>query len=148
MHEPVNGKTMIAEFVDGVMLVVHGTAEPSASEWSAYCDYAGAKRRAASGTLRTLVLTASDAGPNAVQRAEYKQKVAGPGNRVAVLCAGNVTKAILTAMSWFNADMKPFGKDQISQGLDYLGAQLSPNLGRAIQRFRAQLAAEEHRETG
>jgi hypothetical protein len=147
MQEPVNGKTMCAELVDGVMLVVHGPTEPSASEWSAYCDYAGAKRRAAKGTLRTLVLTASDAGPNALQRAEYKQKVAGPDNRVAVLCAGTVTKAILTAMSWFNSDMKPFGKDQIAQGLEYLGTRLSPELSNAIQRFRAHLAAEEHRKT-
>jgi hypothetical protein len=139
---------MCAELVDGVMLVVHGTTNPSASEWSAYCEYAGAKRRAAGGTLRTLVLTTSDSGPNAGQRAEYKQKVAGPDNRVAVLCAGSVTKAILTAMSWFNADMKPFGKNDIAQGLDYLGTQPSPKLHNAIQRFQIHLASEKHRNTG
>lgn len=139
---------MCAELVDGVMLVIHGPLEPSATEWTDYCDYAGAKRRAAGGTMRTLVMTASDAGPNAMQRAEYKQKVAGPNNRVAVLCAGGVTRAILTAMSWFNPDMKAFGPDEIDRGLEYLGTRSSPNLLSAIARLRGQLAAEMHRSTG
>jgi hypothetical protein len=139
---------MCAELVDGVMLVVHGATEPSATEWSACCDYACAKRQAARGELRTLVVTDSDVGPNARQRAEYKQKVAGPNNRVAVLCAGGVTRAILTAMAWFNPDMKPFGRDDIDRGLEYLESEATPRLMSSIARFRAHLASEERRNTG
>ncbi len=147
-NEPVRGTTMCAELVDGVMLVVHGTMEPAAEEWSAYCEYAGAIRRSAGGRLRTLVLTASDAGPNAGQRAEYQRRVAGANNRVAVLCAGGVTRAILTAMSWFNPDMKAFGVGEIDRGIDYLEAFKTPNLMRAIESMRAHLSASRSAKTG
>jgi hypothetical protein len=148
MPEPVNGISMCAEIVDGLMLVVHGEGDPDSSEWSAYCDYAGAKRRAAGGTLRTLVLTPFDAGPNAGQRAEYKKKVAGPDNRVAVLCAGGMTRAILTAMSWFNADMKAFGAAEIQEGLQYLGTRSTPKLKNTIEQFQTHLASARQRNTG
>jgi len=139
---------MCAELVAGVMLVVHAPSEPSREEWSHYCDYAGACRRAAQGTLRTLVVTSSDAGPNAGQRGEYKHKVAGSGNRVAVLCAGNVTRTILTAMSWFNPDMKPFALSELDRALSYLGVSRSEPLLQAIQEFRQRLVPQARQNTG
>lgn len=148
MSGPIYGKTLCVEWVDGVMLIIHGKEDPTAKEWSAYCDYAGATRRAAGGTMRTLVMTSSDVGPNAGQRAEYKKKVAGANNRVAVLSGGNVTRAIITVMSWFNPDMKAFGAADHAQALEYLGVRSAPNLRATIQRLEAHLEGEQQSNTG
>lgn len=147
MREPVKGATMCATFVGDVMLVVHAEVAPAADEWSAYCNYAGATRAMAAGNLKTLVITVSDGGPNARQRSEYKDKVAGTGNRVAVLCGGSVTRAILTAMSWFNPDMQAFGVDEINRALSYLGASPSEDLMRALEQSRLHLGLTERRHT-
>lgn len=147
MHRTIKGTTMCVELVSGVLLVVHATVNPSRVDWSDYCDLAGEARRSAEGALRTLVLTALDSGPNAQQRAEYKERVAGAGNRVAVVCEGNATRAILTAMSWFNPDMKPFRAGQIELALEYLGAKLSPELLDAIEQAEVHLRLDKRRHT-
>ncbi len=139
MQSSVHGTTMCAQLVGELMLVVHSPAPPDSKEWSAYCDYASAARRRAGGRLMTLVLSEHDAGPNAGQRAEYQQKVAGTGNRIAVLTSGKVTRAILTAMSWFNPDIAAFELTQVHEALDYLGSHRSSELMKKLHEFKSHL---------
>jgi hypothetical protein len=139
MNEASFGTTMCVQQIGDLMLVVHAAAPPDAEEWSRYCDQACTAKAKTGGALKTLVISEHDAGPNAGQRVEYKKKVAGTSNRIAVVTSGSVTRAILTAMSWFNPNMKAFELDQLQPALDYLGVRLGPELRAAIHDLKTYL---------
>jgi hypothetical protein len=125
--------------VDDLLVVVHTGEPPNRAEWSQYCDVAR-RRHQEHGGLRTLVIAARIvAGPNASQRTEYNDKVPAHGTRVAVLCNSIAARAAITALSWFNPDMRAFGGNNIDEAMLYLNAKPTAVLLAAIDRMRTSM---------
>jgi hypothetical protein len=135
----VCGVTMCVESVDDLLVVVHTDEPPNRSEWSQYCEVAR-RHHLDRGGLRTLVIAARIvAGPNASQRTEYNDKVPAKGTRVAVLCNSIAARAAITALSWFNPDMRAFGGHNIDEALMYLSAKPTVALISAIERMQESM---------
>lgn len=107
---------MCARYSNGVLLVVHNHNDPDAAEWAAYCELAADLHRR-NGYVHTLVSTPG-AAPNASQRNLYKEKV--PPNKVAVVTDSALSRAAVTAMSWFNSNLKAFHANQFNEALAHL----------------------------
>lgn len=103
-----------------LQVIVHNALPPADDEWAAHCNEAR-ELRARWGKLDTLVLTPHGAGPNAAQRKLYAEVVGADAVRVAVMTDSRAARAILTAMSWFNSNMRSFGTHDLSGALQYLG---------------------------
>jgi hypothetical protein len=146
-EDRVCGGTMCVESVDDLLVVVHTDEPPNGLEWSQYCDVAR-RRHHDRGSLRTLIIAARIvAGPNASQRTEYNHKVPAHGTRVAVLCNSIAARASITALSWFNPDMRAFGGDSIDQALVYLEAKQTTALTTAIDRMRESMQRAPQKRT-
>jgi hypothetical protein len=136
---------MCAELVDDLDLVVvvhRANTAPDPGEWSSYCEHVhGPWRRR--GEMRTLVLAQSAATPpNAKQRAEYNKDCVTADHRVAIMHDGSVlVGAVLTAMSWFNPNMRAFPVHALSEALHYLGLAPSQSIIGTIERMERHLGA-------
>jgi hypothetical protein len=146
-EDRVCGVTMCAESVGDLLVVVHTDQPPNQLDWSQYCDFAS-RRHHDRGGLRTLVVAARIvAGPNASQRTEYNDKVPAQGTRVAVVCNSIAARAAITALSWFNPDMRAFGGHSIDAALVYLGAEPTAALIAAIDRMRESMERPAQKRT-
>ncbi len=137
--DPSYGHTMCLEQASGLLVVVHTSEPPARDEWTRYCKLARALRNAR-GELRTLAVAAKiTAGPNASQRAEYNASVQRERTRVAVLCDSFAGRTALTALSWFNPNMRAFDAGRLDQALAYLDAVESPEIVAAIERMHRHM---------
>jgi hypothetical protein len=131
----VMGTTMCARYSNGLLLVVHNHNDPAAAEWAAYCELAARLHRD-EGYVHTLVSTPG-AAPNASQRNLYKEKV--PPNKVAVVTDSTLSRAAVTAMSWFNSNLKAFRSNQFNEALAHLGVAKAENLHTALGELQRHL---------
>jgi len=139
----VQGKTMCAELVDDLVVVVHRVnTAPDPGEWSSYCEHVHGQwqRR---GQMRTLVLARGSASvPNAKQRAEYNKDGPTADHRIAIMHDGStLARAALTAMSWFNPNMRAFPVHALSEALHYLGLSTSQSIISTIERMERHMGA-------
>lgn len=142
--EELRGRSMSVRMVGDVLLVVHAKTDIDPGEWRTFCTLAG-KARKARGSLRTLVISEGGAAPNAAQRAFYKEEVGSTDNRVAVLTDSVAARTVLTAMSWFNSEMKPFAPTDVPGALRYLEVRETTALRDAIAELRVELGLDARR---
>ncbi len=145
MTSELRGRTLCAKTVGDLLLVVHANASPDAGEWRRFCEIAGELRNAR-GELRALVVTEGGA-PNATQRTLYNEQVGAKNVRVAVLTDSAAARAVLTAMSWFNREMRAFAKGDLAGSLAFLRVQEPRELGATLAELRRELGLER-RPTG
>lgn len=143
MTAELRGKTLCVKVLGDLLLVVHGSANPDTDEWRRYCEIARAVLEAR-GKLRTLVIS-EGSGPSAAQRTLYKDEVGPEGVRVAVLTSSAVTRAVLTAMSWFNSEMRSFESDELAVALAFLGVEEPPRLRDVLEEIRDELGLKGQR---
>jgi hypothetical protein len=121
------------------MLFLHGSRAPTSAEWDEVMAVLGGTITA--GTfpkLRALVVT-DGGGPDVVMRGELQAlcKQRGHAPKTAVVAIGIVVRGMVTAVSWFNPNIKAFAPNQFTGALEYLG------LSRAAQRLLRELSDME-----
>jgi hypothetical protein len=108
--------TMAYDVIDGVFVVVHAKTDPSDQEWDKYLEFHLEK---ALKCTQTLVVTAGG-GPNAKQRAKTNQNLKDTVVSVAVCTDATIVSGIVTALSWFNPQIKRFPDSGVGDALAYL----------------------------
>jgi hypothetical protein len=126
-------KTIFAREVDGVRVAVHTAEDPCDDDWKLALEWSRTKAREPA-MIRYLVL--SEGGkPNARQRAEFSKVVGDHSIRTALVTGSVLARGAITAMSWFNADMRAFAPDNLDEAFAFLGIPSSQH-----DRFRSAIA--------
>lgn len=108
--------TICWKYVSGTMLIVHAKFQPEPAEWDAMIRDC----RALAGKLRRTLVFA-DVTLTAEQRRQVADvhKLAGT-RAVAVLTSSQLSRMIVTALSWLNSVHRAFDPRDVGAALDYL----------------------------
>jgi|HubBroStandDraft_2_1064218.scaffolds.fasta_scaffold434375_2 hypothetical protein len=116
----MTAKTMSFREVGGVLLCVHPAGPPSERDWDAYVEFC---KKLPKSCARTMVVTRGG-GPDAKQRKklndEYLKDVK---MKVAVVTDAAMVRGIVTALSWFNDQIRSFtyaGGQGVQEAMKYL----------------------------
>jgi hypothetical protein len=109
-------KTMAFRVIEGVFVVVHGKANPEDDEWTDYLEY---YKQFGRNSLKTLILT-EGGGPSTKQRGQMNEALQGSTPIIALCTDSKVVRGIVTAISWFNSNIKAFPREQTQAALAYL----------------------------
>lgn len=106
-------------FKQRFILLVHSKDTPTDEEWKPYIEDCRAWRDKIEGFL----IVSEGGGPNTLQRGEMNDALEAEkrGGKTAVVTLSRVARGIVTALSWFNPDIKAFSTLSIPAALDYLG---------------------------
>jgi len=130
-------KHMAYKVIDRLFVVVFGTAEPSDDEWTTYL--AVVERH---GIDRTMQLIVTDGGvPSYGQRKYLNERLAGRSVPVAVVSGSRRIVTVVTAMSWFNREIKAFPPSGFREAIAYLQIPASRTelIEREIERLKLEL---------
>jgi hypothetical protein len=137
----VTPKRMVIKVIDQLFVVVYGTEDPSDAEWRGYLDLL--KRH---GIERTRQLIFTDGGePNATQRHQLNDLLAGRALPVAVISTSPRVRATVEALSWFNGKIRAFPAGRLPDALEYLEVPASRTdlIEREIRRLRSSLGLDD-----
>lgn len=118
------------------MVLVHGLEPPDDAAWDAYVESLAT-------TDKRRVLVVSDGpGPNAAQRQRMVERLGDHETPTAVVSGSLTVRGIVTALSWFGANIRGFSSSELDGALDYLQVPESerPAVLRAALGLRAELA--------
>lgn len=120
-----------------LLLLAHGSVPPAQDEWNQYVEALAEGHK--SGLTGLLVLT-DGPGPNSSQR----KQISSFDLRSAVLTPAAVARGIVTALSWFGANIRAFPPEQIDDALDYLQVPRAEQLQvlRVLAGLRVELAGK------
>jgi len=120
--------------VDDIVIGVHTDEPPDDTDWSAWID---ASRRALDGfgIVRGLVYSMGG-NPTSKQRSEINDLFRDRPQRVAVMLDSRIARGAVTALSWFNPQIKAFDHTQFDDACMHLGI-------RGDQRERTRRALED-----
>lgn len=101
-----------------MFLVMHAKDNPSDQEWNEYVEFAKKNVQ----YLRTTLIITEGGGPSTVQRGELNDVLekAGFKSKIAVVTLSRMVRGIVTAISWFNPNIKAFSTIQVPAALEYL----------------------------
>jgi hypothetical protein len=130
-------KTMTFAMDGDIMIVLHTATPPSELEWSAWLS---ALRLLPKQRLKLLIFT--DGGvPNTLQRGTFLDVLADSQPAIAVVSNAPAVRGVVTAISWFNKNVKLFAPSNLADAFAHLG--VNAERGRALfstaQRATAQL---------
>jgi hypothetical protein len=137
---------MVITVIDRLFIVVYGTEDPSDDEWRAYLDLL---KRHGIGQTRQLICT--DGGePNATQRRQLNDLLAGRPLPVAVISTSSRVRATVEALSWFNRKIRPFLPAELHEALEYLEVPQNRTdlIEREIRTLRLSLGLDERLARG
>jgi len=126
---------MISLFDGSLVVALHNVEPPVPQEWS---EMMAGVRAIPLKELKVLVFT-DGGGPDAIMRGELTDYTAGQHPKIAVLSESLKVRGILTAISWFNRNIKQFAPTTPQNAFDFL------SLGRedAKRLVRTSLTASE-----
>jgi len=101
-----------------VLLAVHTKDNPTEEEWSSYVDF-GRKQM---GNYTSSLIISEGGGPNATQRGAMNDLLEANNfkGKVSVVTLNRLVRGIVTALSWFNPNVKAFTTVQIAAAIEYL----------------------------
>jgi hypothetical protein len=99
-----------------VAVALHTSTPPSKAEWS---EWMRLVRTIPLEQLHILVFTDGGA-PNTVQRGEFTDHLAGRAAPIAVVSSTLVVRSIVTAISWFNPQIKVFAPADASSAMQFV----------------------------
>lgn len=110
--------TMAYSLCQTVFVAVHTKDNPSDEEWSGYVDF-GRKHM---GRYTSSLVVSEGGGPNATQRGAMNDLLEANHfkGKVSVVTLNRLVRGIVTAISWFNPNIKAFTTVQIVPALEYL----------------------------
>jgi hypothetical protein len=125
--------------IDRLFIVVYGSADPTDEEWRGYLDEI--ERHGVDRTMQ-LVIT-EGGGPTAAQRRYLEEVLAGRTVPVAVFASSVSVRAMVSAMSWVNRDIRAFSPNGLFDALSYLEIPVSRAdlIEREVEKLRLALRA-------
>ncbi len=122
-----------------VFLVMNTKDNPSDAEWGEYVDFTIKNLAHFSSTM----IITEGGGPNTMQRGMMNDLLEAKGfkQKVAVVTLSRLARGIVTALSWFNPNVRAFSTVQIPAALTYLDIPESEHEGvqREIRALRVKL---------
>jgi hypothetical protein len=108
--------------IGNLHIVVVGEKDPTNSDWKAYLDaIRAAEKNGIDVTARLRTLVFSDgAGPNAQQRKVVADYLNGRPSPLAIVTGGAIMRGVITALSWFNPQVRAFAPEYLTDALRYL----------------------------
>lgn len=133
-------KNMAFKVVERLFIVVYGTTNPTDEEWVRYLDACQEH-----GLDRTVQLIFTDGGgPDSSQRKYLNQLLDGRMVPVAVVSSSSAIRSVVTALSWFNRQIKAFSPGALRDAISYL--QIPPGrferIAREVDILRLELVAD------
>ena len=130
-------KTMTFAVDGDIMIVLHTANAPSELEWASWL---AALRNMPKQRMKMLIFT--DGGvPNTLQRGTFLDVLADAQPPIAVVSNVPAVRGVVTAISWFNKNVKLFTPAKLADAFAHLG--VNAERGRALfstaQRATAQL---------
>ena len=129
-------KRMAFRVVDHVLVLIHAAEDPSDDEWALYLKEI---KRQGTNLLPQIVVT-EGGRPNLLQRKLLTDVLAGRVVKVAVLSDQTMVRGVVTAISWFNRDIKAFSGNNLMGAMTYL--DVPDRLFRVIQSVTTGLRDE------
>lgn len=130
---------MILRTMGSLIVLVHSKNQPTEAEWNALLDVQRSMPDA-----RTLVVT-DGGGPSNKQRMQINQiiKETGKRPRVAVVSSSAFVRGIVSALNWFNPEIKTFPPDALTEAIKYLEAPeaRASVLLKLVEQMRVELNA-------
>lgn len=101
-----------------VFLVMHTKDNPTDEEWTEYVEFAKKNVQ----FLRSSLIITEGGGPNTLQRGQLNDVLEASGfkSKISVVTLSRLVRGIVTAISWFNPNIKAFSTIQIPAALEYL----------------------------
>jgi len=130
-------KNMAIKVIDRLFLVVYGATDPTDEEWS---DYLTQVQR--HGIDRTMQLIRTDGGePTSAQRDKLNRLLAGRHVPVAVVTDKARVLLTVTALSWFNRQIRRFPVSGLRDAIAYLEIPASRTelIQREVKRLQEEL---------
>jgi hypothetical protein len=128
------------EAIDDTVVGVHTSEAPNDDDWAAWI---AATRRALerTGSVRVLVYSLGG-GTTSKQRSEVNELFKDRPQRVAVMLNSRLARGAVTALSWFNPQIKAFDLEQFEDACVHLSIEGSHRLlvQRAITEMKAKLS--------
>jgi hypothetical protein len=125
------------------MVFLHTPRPPSQAEW-AHCMEMLTRRAATGGFANARVLVVTDGGgPDVVMRGELQDffKKHGHSPKTAVVTTSVLSRGIVTAVGWFNPNIKAFAPVHFQAALEHLGiARAAPRILRELTEMERELA--------
>lgn len=141
---------MVFRYLDGVaggglMMLVHNSHSPRDPEWEPYFKELIKHDPT---RLRSLVFTDGGA-PSGGQRKLVNDYLKGRTSRAAVVTSSPFVRGTVTALSWFNAEIKAFTPEDVDSALAYLGVRDTEValVRREIQLLRKRMGQDDLRST-
>jgi hypothetical protein len=103
---------------ENYIVSAHNNRAPTDAEWRAVLDQY--KQRVNNIDSVRVLVYAEGGAPNARQRAALNDVTVGTALRVAILTSSPISRAVGTAMGWFNPLFRVFGPEEVGRGLDHL----------------------------
>ena len=110
------------KIVGSLHIVVVGEKDPTTADWNTYLDAIRLteKNGVDVSELRTLVFS-DGAGPNAQQRKAVADYLKGRPSPLAIVTGVTIMRGVITALGWFNSQVRAFAPEQLEEALQYLG---------------------------
>jgi len=101
-----------------VFLVLHTKDNPTDEEWAEYVEFSKKNVQ----FLRSSLIITEGGGPNTLQRGQLNDVLEAQGfkSKISVVTLSRLVRGIVTAISWFNPNIKAFSTIQIPAALEYL----------------------------
>ncbi len=122
---------LVERLDEGLMLAVFGEDSPDDKEWKVYMKVMEKLQI----EDRILILSAGG-GPGLMQRRELEQLTRGHKGRVAVVTVSRAARGIVTALSWFDRNIKAFDPKQVTEAFKFLDVKAYETRG-ILRRARA-----------
>ncbi len=125
--------------LDGTVIGVHTSEAPTDEDWVAWL---AATRRALDGhgSVRVLVYSMGG-GPTSKQRSEVNELFKERPQRVAVMLNSRIARGAVTALSWFNPEIRAFDLEQFDDACGHLAivGEHRERVRDALKAMRAKL---------
>jgi hypothetical protein len=114
-------KNIAYKIIGNVNVAVHGESSPSDAEWKEYTEAVRVELEKGldPAAMRTLVFS-DGGGPSAAQRKRINDILNGRTTPVALVSSSGMMRGVVTALQWFNPEMRTFSPDEVVDALKFL----------------------------
>ncbi len=105
-------------FKRSLFLVLHTKDNPTEEEWNEYIKFTEQHMK----QIQSTMILTEGGGPNATQRGLLNDLIEGNKlkQKISVVTLSRMVRGIVTALSWFNPNIKAFSTIQVPSALEYL----------------------------
>lgn len=107
-----------------VVIGAHANSPPADAEWKRYLGTIEATLTSHPEATRGLTFT-DGAVPSILQRGALNRILSGRNIPVAVVSESTLVRTVITALGWFNADIRAFEPTELFRACEHLGVSTS-----------------------